>query len=58
MHRLSVFGTIKKGFPLHEKVVGDSGLVGAYKTLKRYPMLVAGPWFAPMMLPCPAGRAL
>jgi gamma-glutamylaminecyclotransferase len=50
MIRLFVFGTLKRGFPLHEKLMGDSRLVGAYRTVQRYPMLVAGPWFAPMML--------
>jgi gamma-glutamylaminecyclotransferase len=27
--------------------------LGAFRTVERYPMLVAGEWFAPMMLPQP-----
>jgi gamma-glutamylaminecyclotransferase len=42
-----VFGTLKKGFPLHRR-----GL--AHRTAASYPMLIAGPWFAPMMFFEPA----
>jgi len=57
MFRLFVFGTLKQGFPLHERAVGDALFMGAYRTLQCYPMLVAGPWFAPMMLNQP-GKGL
>jgi len=50
MHKLFVFGTLKQGFPLHEQGIRGAEYLGAYRTVERYPMLVAGRWFAPMML--------
>lgn len=47
--KVFVFGTLKRGFPLHEQGLSGARLVGLYKTRKRYPMLIAGPWYAPMM---------
>ena len=44
-----MFGTVKAGFPLHHGVAG-ARFLGAYRTVQRYPMFVAGPRFAPMML--------
>jgi gamma-glutamylaminecyclotransferase len=51
--KLFVFGTLKKGFPLHSPALDGAHLVGRYRTLLRFRMLVAGPWFAPMMFPEP-----
>jgi gamma-glutamylaminecyclotransferase len=56
MVKLFVYGTLKRGFPLHAGLAGQS-LVGMYRTVIRYPMVVAGPWFTPMMLNKP-GRGL
>ena len=47
--RLFVFGTLKRGFPLHHGLSG-ARYFGEYRTVERFPMLIAGPWFAPMML--------
>jgi gamma-glutamylaminecyclotransferase len=49
MPKLFVFGTLKKGYPLHRTLEGATYL-GPRRTWARYPMFVAGPWFAPMML--------
>ncbi|WP_312876415.1 gamma-glutamylcyclotransferase family protein [Rhizobium laguerreae] len=46
---LFVFGTLKKGFPLHEQGLFRARFLGIFRTRKCYPMLIAGPWFAPMM---------
>ncbi|WP_183748185.1 gamma-glutamylcyclotransferase family protein [Rhizobium sp. BK196] len=43
------FGTLKRGFPLHEQGLSCSSFRGICRTCDRYPMLIAGPWFAPMM---------
>jgi len=51
--KLFVFGTLKRGFPLHELGLDGAACLGVYRTLARYPMLIAGPWYAPMMLPEP-----
>jgi gamma-glutamylaminecyclotransferase len=44
-----VFGTLKSGFPLHERGLRGAQPLGIYRTQQRFPLLVAGPWFAPMM---------
>ncbi|MFB9175471.1 gamma-glutamylcyclotransferase family protein [Roseibium salinum] len=50
VRKVFVFGTLKRGFPLHERGLSEAKLLGQYRTRERYPLLVAGPWFAPMML--------
>jgi gamma-glutamylaminecyclotransferase len=50
MIRLFVYGTLKRGFPLHEVGLAGQQFVGAYRTVMTYPMVIAGPWFTPMML--------
>lgn len=42
MHKLFIFGTLKQGFPLHEQGMRDAKYLGAYRTVERYPMFVAG----------------
>ena len=49
MHHLFVYGTLKKGFPLHRAMLGARYL-GPHQTADCHPMFVAGPRFAPMML--------
>ena len=46
--KVIAFGTLKRGFPLHCGLT-DAPFLGEYRTLECYPMLVAGPWFAPMI---------
>jgi len=50
MHRLFVFGTLKRGFPLHERARAGAIWLGRGTTIEAYPMFVAGRWYAPMML--------
>jgi gamma-glutamylaminecyclotransferase len=40
--------TLKRGFSLHHGLSG-CGFLGEYRTVERFPMVIAGPWFAPMM---------
>jgi 5-formyltetrahydrofolate cyclo-ligase len=49
-HLLFVFGTLKKGFPLHDKGLAEASFLGTALTVHPYPMFVAGAWFAPMMI--------
>lgn len=49
VHKIFAFGTLKRNFPLHERGLSGAGFLGNYRTQLRYPMLVSGPWFAPMM---------
>jgi gamma-glutamylaminecyclotransferase len=44
-----VFGTLKKGKPLHKCGLEGALLLGTFKTLQTFPLAIAGPWFAPMM---------
>ncbi len=48
-HRVFVFGTLKRGFPLHDEGLEGARYLGAYRTVASYPMVVADRWFAPMM---------
>jgi gamma-glutamylaminecyclotransferase len=44
-----VFGTLKAGFPLHEQGLAGLPKLWDCRTVERYPMIIAGPWFAPMI---------
>jgi gamma-glutamylaminecyclotransferase len=52
MHRVFVFGTLKRGFPNHEGMAGLTCL-GHYRTVQAYPLVIAGQWFSPVMMPEP-----
>jgi gamma-glutamylaminecyclotransferase len=54
MHRVFVFGTLKRGFPNHEGMAGLTCL-GHYRTVQAYPLVIAGQWFSPVMMPEPGG---
>ena len=43
-------GTLKRGFPLHERGLGDARFVGVARTLHPHPLLIAGDRFAPMIM--------
>ena len=49
MHHVFVFGTLKRGFPLHDEGLRGARYLGVYRTVVPYPMVVAGQWYAPMM---------
>lgn len=53
MHKVFVFGTLKRGFANHAEVLRDIACLGDYRTVERYPLVVAGRWFSPVMLPEP-----
>jgi gamma-glutamylaminecyclotransferase len=50
MIRIFAFGTLKRGLPLHDEGLHDGAYRGSFRTVERFPLLTAGPWFAPMML--------
>ena len=50
MHHVFVFGTLKEGFPLHRQGLGDTPKRRDCRTVERFPMFIAGPWYAPMMV--------
>ena len=47
--KVVALGTLKRGFPLHHVVAG-ARFCGECRTVERFPLLIAGPWFAPMIL--------
>ena len=49
VYNVFAFGTLKRNFPLHEQGLSGARFLGIYRTQQRYPMLIAAPWFAPMM---------
>src|SRR5436853_1224713 len=50
MTLIFVFGTLKRGFPLHDRALTGASYLGRYRTAERYPMFIAGEWYAPMMI--------
>ncbi|MGX8012798.1 gamma-glutamylcyclotransferase family protein [Mesorhizobium sp. ORM8.1] len=55
--KLFVFGTLKHGFALHDQGLRGAAFLGGYCTAQVYPMVVAGPWYAPTMINTPgAGK--
>jgi gamma-glutamylaminecyclotransferase len=50
IYYVAVFGTLKSGFPLHDRGLSHARFVAPCRTVRPYPMLVAGPRFAPMIL--------
>ena len=44
-----VFGTLKRRRSLHQCVLHGACRLGKYRTRQAFPLVIAGPWFAPMM---------
>jgi gamma-glutamylaminecyclotransferase len=56
MARIFALGTLKRGFPLSCALDGSQYL-GPYRSVERFPLLIAGQWYAPMLLDQPgSGR--
>jgi gamma-glutamylaminecyclotransferase len=53
MAKVFAFGTLKRGFPLHSAGLSGATFIGPYRTASPYPMVIAGPRFAPMMFDQP-----
>jgi gamma-glutamylaminecyclotransferase len=53
-----VFGTLKKGKPLHKCGLEGALMLGTFRTVKTIPLAIAGPWFAPMMFYEPGWGAM
>jgi len=48
-----VYGTLKRGFPLHELGLSNGLYLGPARTVLSYPLLVARDFYGPMMLDRP-----
>ncbi len=53
MHKVFVFGTLKRGFPNHDEGMAGLTCLGFYRTVQAYPLVIAGRWFSPVMMPEP-----
>jgi gamma-glutamylaminecyclotransferase len=53
MAKILAVGTLKRGFPLHEEGLSNARYLGEYRTRQRFPMIIAGPWSAPMVFDQP-----
>ena len=50
MHRVFVYGTLKRGFPNHHYMTGAT-YIGDARTVDAYPLVVGGTWFTPYLIP-------
>jgi gamma-glutamylaminecyclotransferase len=48
--KVFAIGTLKRGFPFHERGLAAARFLGHFRSVKAYPLVIAGPWFAPMIL--------
>lgn len=53
MHRIFVYGTLKRGFPNYAAFLNDACYRGDYVTAIAYPLVICRPWFVPSLLPEP-----
>ena len=50
MHRVFVYGTLKRGFPYHEEGLTNGTFVGRCRTREAFPLVIGGRWFSPILL--------
>jgi gamma-glutamylaminecyclotransferase len=48
--KVFAIGTLKKGFSFHDRGLRGARLLGRFRSIRAYPLVIAGPWFAPMLL--------
>ena len=50
MHRIFVYGTLKRGFPNHVGAMTDLFCLGRFRTVEAFPLVVGGEWFSPYLI--------
>ena len=50
MHKVFVYGTLKKGFPNHQTGMAGAVYVGRVRTIVAFPLVVGGRWFSPSLI--------
>ena len=50
MHKVFIYGTLKRGFPNHEAGLAGARFLGRVRTLEAYPLIVGGRWFSPYLI--------
>ena len=53
LHRVFVYGTLKKGFPNFERYMTSARFRGKYRTVGKYPLVLFGSRYVPGMLDRP-----
>lgn len=53
MHQIFVYGTLKAGFDNHNEMLGGQNCLGNFTTVERFPLVITGPWYSPVMFPEP-----
>jgi gamma-glutamylaminecyclotransferase len=46
MHRVFVYGTLKRGFPNYDGALTAFRCLGRFRTVEAYPLVVGGKWFS------------
>ncbi len=52
VHRVFVYGTLKRGFPNHRYMDGST-FIGSGRTVDAFPLVVGGQFFTPYLMPEP-----
>lgn len=50
MHRVFVYGTLKRGFPNDITGMNDFPCIGRFRTVDAFPLVVGGKWFSPYLI--------
>ena len=50
MHKVFIYGTLKRGFANHEAGLADASFIGRFRTRTAFPLVVGGKWFSPYLL--------
>ena len=50
MHRVFVYGTLKRGFPNFDAGMRTALYRGRCRTKERFPLVIAGPWHTPCLI--------
>jgi gamma-glutamylaminecyclotransferase len=52
-HLIFVYGTLKKGFPNHDRYMRSAEKLGNYRTAENYPLVLIGKRYVPCMINAP-----
>ena len=50
MHRVFIYGTLKRGFPNHQAGLAEARFIARVQTLEAFPLVIGGRWFSPYLI--------
>ncbi|MCP4330028.1 MAG: gamma-glutamylcyclotransferase [Alphaproteobacteria bacterium] len=53
MHKVFVYGTLKRGFANHDAGMSGFAFIGRVRTIDAYPLVIGGRWFSRYLIPEP-----